>query len=121
MGEAKEEAAAAERAISELLGRYTDALEGRAMARLKRVWPGLGGAQERAIADEFRNARAIAVSLSDVNTDLEGDSASVTCRRSYRLETQDGQRLESDTRTVFALRRDGGQWVIESVRHEARR
>ncbi|HSK07983.1 MAG TPA: protein kinase [Vicinamibacterales bacterium] len=120
-GEAGGAGAAAERVIAELLGRYTEALESRAMARLKRVWPGLGGAQERAIAEEFRNARAIAVSLSDVTTDVTGDNAKVTCRRWYRLETQDGQRLESDTRTVFALRRAGNEWVIDHVRHEARR
>ena len=107
-------------AVLTLLSRYSAALEARSLARLKQIWPGLGGAQESAIADEFQHARAIAVTLSSPQVDVQGPTASVSCRRNYRLETRDGHRLETDTRTVFALRQAAGGWVIENVRHEAR-
>ena len=113
--------AAAERAIAEVLDRYAGALESRTMARLKRVWPSLGGAHQRAIEEEFRNSRSISVVLSEPRIELSGDRASVTCQRSYRLETSDGQRLQTDTLTVLALRREGEAWVIEDVRHQPRR
>jgi hypothetical protein len=113
--------AAAERAVAEVLDRYASALESRTIARLKRVWPSLGGAHERAIDEEFRNSRSISVVLSEPRIEISGDHASVTCQRSYRLETRDGQRLQTDTLTVLALRREGEAWLIEDVRHQPRR
>ncbi len=113
--------AAAERAIAEVLDRYARALESRTMARLKRVWPTLSGAHERAIEEEFRNSRSISVTLSEPRIELSGNRASVTVQRSYRLETRDGQRPQTDTLTVLALRREGEAWVIEDVRHQPRR
>lgn len=85
------------------------------------MWPTLSGAQERAIEEEFRNSRSISVALSEPRIELSGNRATVTCQRSYRLETRDGQRLQTDTTTVLALRRDGESWVIEDVRHQPRR
>ena len=114
------DAVAAREAIRSLLSRYTAALESRSLARLKQVWPGLSGAQERAIADEFQHARSIAVTLADEQIDVRGPTATVSCRRAYRLETRDGQRLESVTRAEFGLRQAAGGWVIEHVRHEQR-
>ena len=49
---------------------------------------------------------------------MQGATAIASCRRTYRLETQDGQRLETVTRTLFTLRQSAGGWVIEQVRHE---
>ena len=113
--------AAAERAVAEALDRYASALESRTVSRLRLVWPTLSGAQERAIEEEFRNSRSISVALSEPRIELSGNRATVTCQRSYRLETRDGQRLQTDTTTVLALRRDGESWVIEDVRHQPRR
>jgi serine/threonine-protein kinase len=107
-----------EPAILAILPRYSAALEARSLSRLKQVWPGLGGAQERAIADEFQHARSIAVSLAEPQVSVQETAATVSCRRTYRLETQDGQRLETVTRTVFTLRQSAGGWVIDHVRHE---
>ena len=112
--------AAAERAIADVIARYASALESRTMARLKRVWPSLSGGQERAIEEEFRNSRSIGVGLSPPRIELMGNRATATFERSYRLETRDGQRLQTDTTTVLTLHRDGDNWVIDEVRHQAR-
>lgn len=105
-------------AILTLLSRYAAALEARSLPRLRQVWPGLSGTQERAIADEFQHARSISVSLAEPRIEMQGATAIASCRRTYRLETQDGQRLETVTRTLFTLRQSAGGWVIEQVRHE---
>jgi serine/threonine-protein kinase len=118
---AEASAAATEQEISALLSRYVQALEARSLSRLKRIWPTLGGSQEQAIAQEFRHARAISVRLADPRIAAAGSTAQVTCQRTYQLETQDGQRLQTGTRTVFTVRRAGEGWVIEDVRHEATR
>ncbi|MBP1634095.1 MAG: protein kinase [Acidobacteria bacterium] len=114
-------AAAAREEISALLSRYVSALEGRSLVGLKRVWPSLTGTQEQAIAEEFRHARAISVGLSEPAIEVSGATARAACRRTYRLETQDGQRLETGTNTVFMLRRAADGWVIDHVRHETAR
>jgi hypothetical protein len=104
-----------------VLSRYAAALEARDIAQLKKVWPGLAGAQEVAIANEFRIARTISVSLSDPNVQVEGSTAVATCRRTHQLETTDGQRLQTNTQMVFTMRRSPSGWVIERVRFEAER
>jgi ketosteroid isomerase-like protein len=93
-------------------------LESRNLAALKRVWPSLGGTQERAIQTEFANARTLQTQFTDPRITINGDITTVTGFRMYSLVTQDGQRLSSVTRTTMTLRRDGGAWVIERVVHQ---
>jgi hypothetical protein len=112
---------AARQAIVALLGRYRASLEAKSLATLKDLWPGLGGAQENAIREEFRNARTLRVDLQNPQIQLSGESATVVCRRNYQLTTVDGHNLQSSTRTTLTLRRSGTAWVIEDIRHEAAR
>jgi hypothetical protein len=100
---------------------YTAALEARSLSGLKQVWPGLGGAQERAIRAEFDNARQISVALESPRIQVSGDTATVVATRRYALATVDGHELRSDTRSTFQLRAVDGSWVIESVRFDAAR
>jgi len=105
--------------IRRTLDQYTSALEARSLPALKRVWPGLGGAQERAIREEFRNARSISVTLESPRIQMSGDTATVVATRHYALSTLDGHELRSDARSVFQLRSSDAGWVIEAVRFEA--
>jgi eukaryotic-like serine/threonine-protein kinase len=108
-------------AIRRTLEQYANALEARSVAALKRVWPGLRGAQERAIRDEFENARSISVTLESPRIQVSGDTATAVATRRYALSTLDGHDLRSDTRSVFQLRASDAGWVIESVQFEAAR
>src|SRR5918994_4204845 len=108
-------------AIRRALQQYSAALEARSMPALKQIWPGLGGAQERAIKAEFDNARQISVTLDSPRIQVSGDTATVTATRHYSLATVDGHELRSDARSTFQLRAAEGGWVIESVRFEAAR
>ena len=103
------------------LQQYSAALEARSLPALKQIWPGLGGAQERAIKTEFDNARRISVTLDSPRIDVSGDTATVVATRHYSLATVDGHELRSDARSTFQLRAADGGWVIESVRFEAAR
>ncbi len=113
--------ASAEAGVREVLARYVAALESRNLAALKRVWPGLSGAQEAAIRAEFENARRIAARLLDPAIEVSAGTATVTCRRRYEIETLDGHRLRSDTISTLSLRSSGGGWVVENVRHDVER
>jgi serine/threonine-protein kinase len=105
-------------AIRDLLKRYEQALEARSLDALKRIWPGLEGAQEDAVRREFQHARRIAVDLDDPAITVSGNSGTVNFVRRYNLTTVDGQRLDSSSRTTMAVRRSGSDWVIESVRFQ---
>lgn len=114
---------AAERAeaqIAALLAKYVSALEGRSIEALKGIWPGLGGATERAIRTELTGARRVRVQLTAPRIDVSGSTATATASRHYELETNDGQRLSSDTETTFSVRKAGDSWVIHDVVHRPR-
>ena len=114
-------AADPQEAIRRALQQSSAALEARSLPALKQVWPGLGGAQERAIKVEFDNARRISVTLDSPRIQVSGDTATVVATRHYSLATVDGHELRSDARSTFQLRAAEGGWVIESVRFEAAR
>jgi nucleoid-associated protein YgaU len=111
-------AAAIEEMIRDVIAQYVSGLESRNLAALKRVWPSLGGSQERAIQTEFENARTVQTKFTDPRITVNGDITTVTGFRMYSLVTQDGQRLSSVTRTTMTLRRNGDAWVIERVVHQ---
>jgi hypothetical protein len=106
----------AEQAITELLARYQAALEARSLDALKRLWPSLGGQQQTAIQNEFQHASRIEVTLIQPQISIAGNTATVTFTRRYRLQTVDGQRLQTDTRTTMTLRQAGNLWVIDQIR-----
>jgi ketosteroid isomerase-like protein len=109
----------AERVIEGVIRQYVAALEARDLGALRRVWPSLGGAQEKGIRDNFENARAIEVTIENQQIEVGGDTATVTCLRRYGIETRDGHRNQADTRTVIGLRKTGrGTWVIDNIRYE---
>ena len=110
--------ATAKEAIAATLDRYTAALEHRDMAGLKAVWPGLTGAQQSAIQNEFDSARSINAELADSRIDVAGTTATVSGVRRYTVQTRDGQQLHRDTATTIRLRRAGSAWVIETIRFE---
>ena len=110
--------AAAEARLRALVQQYEQALERQSMDLLKRLWPGLSGAQESAIRQEFQHARRIDVEIGSPRIAVSGSAATVTFVRRYELSTVDGQRLVRNSRTTLAARRAGEEWVIESLRFE---
>jgi serine/threonine protein kinase len=104
--------------ITELLDRYKAALESRNLDALKRLWPGVSSAQESAIRYEFQNASRISVDIASPQITARGTTGTVTFVRRYRIDTVDGQRLSTDTRTTMTVHRAGSSWVIDQIRFE---
>ena len=104
--------------IGEVLDRYKAALESRSLDALKRLWPGLRGAQESAIRTEFQNASRISVEIVNPQTAVRGTGATVTFVRRYQLDTIDRQRLRTETRTTMHLQRNGSTWTIDQMTFE---
>jgi len=106
-----------ENRIRVVIAQYLEGLENQDLVALKKVWPSLDANQEQALRTEFRNARKIQALLAESRITINGDTATVTGVRIYALETTDGQRLFSTTRTMITMRRTGDAWVIERVAH----
>ena len=102
-----------------MIDRYKAALENRNLEALKRLWPGLGGAQEAAIRNEFQIATSIDVDIVSPQITVSGTTATVTFVRRYRLQTADRQNPRDERRTTMNLHRSGAAWVIDQIRYEA--
>ena len=111
-------AADVEDAIRQVIAQYVSGLESQSLPALKRVWPSLGGREERAIQTEFENARIVETAFKDPRITINGDTTTVTGSRMHSLVTRDGQRLSSVTRTTMTLRRNGNVWTIEHIVHQ---
>ena len=114
-------APAAEERITELLGRYKDALEARSFDQLKRLWPSLSAGAETAIRQEFQHAARITVDISDPQISVSGGGTGrVGFIRRYSLVTVEGQRLQSTSNAVMDVKRSGNNWVIDGLRFTPR-
>jgi serine/threonine-protein kinase len=107
--------------IREVIRNYEQALEGRNMEALKRIWPGLGGSQQGAIRNEFDHASRIDVDITDPHITVSGTSATATFVRHYEMQTTDRQVRRADSPTTMTLRRTDTGWVIEQIRFDAAR
>ena len=105
-----------EAGLTELLARYKAALEARDFDALKRVWPGLSGAPQDALREEFKHASHIAVEILDPRITVSGTTGTVSFLRRYELLTVEGTRLRSESQTTMEARRSGPGWVIERIR-----
>ena len=107
-------------AVARVAGRYKAALEARNLDALKRVWPGLSGAQD-AIRDEFRHARQHRrryhrCRRSPCQAPQERSASSGATK--WSRSRDNGSRASSRERrwTFVAM---GPDWVIERIRFES--
>ena len=114
------QSAGAEERITDLVGRYKEALESRNLDHVKRLWPSLGGAAETALRQEFAHARQIAVGITDRQISVSGNAGSVSFIRTYGILTVEGQRLQSTSRAVMDVHRAGNNWLIDAIRFSPR-
>lgn len=113
-------AAVAQERIAALLDEYRQALEGKSLDQLKRIWPSLGGNAEAAIRQEFSHAASISVAIENPQITVTGASAQVRFVRDYSLVTVDGQHLQSTTHAVMDARKAAAGWVIGGIRFSER-
>jgi hypothetical protein len=113
-------AAAREAAITDLIGRYKAAIEGRNLDAVKRIWPGISAREQEALRDEFRLATSINLDILSPKIVAAADTGTVTFIRHYEV-VKEGQRLQSQSNATMEVRRNGTSWVIDRLRFDVRR
>jgi ketosteroid isomerase-like protein len=94
-------------AIRQVLQQFVDGYKALSLESIRRVFP--------AATANFKDARAYEVELLDLQIALQGNRATVTCRRAVRQTGRSGRPNESVIPTVFGMRRDPAGWIIEEV------
>ena len=109
------DSAGPEQEVDRVLQAYAAAIREADLRALQQLWPSLKGKQLKGIRESFGFAKSHEVDLKVVSLDVEGEAAIVVCERRDRLETQDGQVVQNDSRATFRLRSSGSGWLIDSI------
>jgi hypothetical protein len=115
--EEAERAAREREGVRQALVRYEDAFETRSVAALRQAWPGITRQQLDAIANSFKITRSIRMEIRpEGEPEVSGDTATVVCQRTMvQTFDQRNQNLENKDRITVRLRRNSGNWVIDSI------
>ena len=100
--------------VEAVLRRYASAYRALDASAARRVWPSV---DEKALARAFQNLSSQEVSFDDCAISIRGVVANASCRGQASFVGKVGSREpRTESRTwQFALRRDGGDWLIEGV------
>jgi hypothetical protein len=110
-----------EELIRDVLSRYEAALEARSIDAIKRLWPSLTDSQQAAMQKEFQHASRIDVTLLQPQISVSGNTATATFTRRYQMQSTEGVRLQSDSRTTMTLRHTSAGWFIDQIRFDSPR
>ncbi len=93
------------------------AIEAEDLDALRRVWPGLSGAQIRNFETSFRLMRDLKVTFEVRSLDESGERITVTVRTKYDYFNESSRREETQTfRQVLRLAQREGRWaIVESL------
>jgi eukaryotic-like serine/threonine-protein kinase len=99
-----------------VLERYAQAYQHKNTDELVAIWPTLGKPERKKIADSFKMAESIQMTLRPVGDPaLSGDSAVVTCDRVETFTFQGGVKKDFSGQVTIKLRKQSGTWVIEGI------
>ena len=103
--------------VKQTLQRYRHAYEGLDARSAHAVWPGV---DQAALARAFGGLTSQSITFDRCNVQLSGAFANATCRGTARYVPKIGNREPRVEPRVwnFALRKDGGEWKIDSARAE---
>ena len=114
-------AAARDAAITDLLGRYKAAIEGRNLDAVKRIWPGISTREQDALRDEFRRATQHQRRHRQYRESPPRPTR-VRSRSSVTTKSWPRDRIcRSQSNATMEVRRSGASWIIERIRFELRR
>jgi hypothetical protein len=103
-------------AIWDLLRQYKEAMEGKNMGALRRVWPALSNESEKTIRGSFKFQKSMQLELEPRGEPRVSEgSAIVYCRQTQRVIFSDGLKRESKSDSTITLRKSNGTWLIESI------
>jgi hypothetical protein len=102
-------------AVARALDAYAAALRAKDIGALADIWPSIPGAEKKKIEESFRFARSHQVELRVERVTPRGDAFEAQVARHDRIQTEDGQVVENDSRAVFLLKRRGDDLVIDGI------
>jgi hypothetical protein len=101
--------------IERALEAFRNAYESRDVHQLKLAWPSLDSSRLKSFEEFFKIARAVKVQLQPTGEPkLEGDRASVVCRRLIEFTDSRNNTKSTDDVVTIRLKAAGNSWVIES-------
>jgi hypothetical protein len=107
--------------IRALLNGYVRAVETKDLGLLRRVRSGLTEDELRRLRASFEITRSHKVDLRVYEIRVTGDEAEALGRREDVVVLNSGQRLSTETRFVYTLKRGTRGWVIHGIRESAER
>jgi hypothetical protein len=118
--EEAERAAREKEGVRQALGRYESAFENKSIEALRQAWPGIPREQLETIRNSFRGTRSITVELRPEGEPVvSGDTATIVCQRTIVQKVEQSNENHRNTgRVTVRLRRNSGNWVIESVEQQ---
>lgn len=99
-------------AVEATLLQFVAAYENRDPEALRRIWPSMASST----AATLREATSYQVELRDKTISIDGDRATVTCRRWIVHQPGSGIRRSIQPLTTITLRKEAVGWVITGVR-----
>jgi hypothetical protein len=107
--------------IRALLDGYVRAAETKDVELLRRIRPGLSDDEVRRVRASNEIKRSHKVDLRVYEITVTGDEAQAQGRREDVVVLSSGQRLQTETRFTYTLKRGARGWVISEVRESADR
>jgi hypothetical protein len=104
-------------AVRAALKRYKEAYESESLDDMRRAWPSISKAQQRALSTVFDQFNAIHLDLNCADQDIHIDASSATANcKETALYTHKGKRQPAQTTSAsFKLRKQGSGWILDSV------
>jgi hypothetical protein len=91
-------------------------MEGKDLALLQRVRPGLSVTEARQVRAAFGSMRQHRIDLEIQDIAVSGDVATVKGRRRDSFESVSGHVFRNEALFAYQLRRTPDRWVIDSLR-----
>jgi hypothetical protein len=104
-----------QQAVRMALGRYEAAYESLDIAAVRQVHPSLTAQQSAALARTFSDSRSYQLDIEDAQIDVEGTTATVTCRVRRTFIPKTGRSVSNVVPTVIRLARRGNAWIVTDV------
>jgi serine/threonine protein kinase len=101
--------------VASTIQAYSNALEGKNLARIRQLYPGMTSQGEQQLSDAFRDMQNLQVRLTvgQVTVNQETATAGVTGSWVYNLN---GRRTTIPADHTYSLERRGSGWVITAIR-----
>jgi hypothetical protein len=94
------------------LRRYETAYESLDVGAVRGAWPSLSDGDARSLARAFAGYDRLQMSLEGCRVQVEGATATATCRVTQAIDVKVGSDLKSNQQITFRLRKSGDGWTI---------